>query len=130
MKAPLGRHARCALVVCCLIDNMLSIFFRCVADGMPVVEYRRVFMGRAAEELALLPVGLAAAELLSDFAVLRDQARAHPVFEWTDENYRAADDETLDSLQDRSDRDRGYPLVDIAHMQSIQQFLFDAKTIG
>ncbi|RSK34176.1 hypothetical protein EJA01_08610 [Rhodovulum iodosum] len=41
----------------------------------PVVEYSREFQARAAEELALLPEGSAIAEMLSDYAVMRDQAR-------------------------------------------------------
>ncbi len=42
----------------------------------PVVEYSREFQARAAEELALLPEGSMVAEMLSDYAVMRDQARA------------------------------------------------------
>ena len=42
----------------------------------PVVEYSREFQARAAEELALLPEGSAVAEMLADYAVMRDQARA------------------------------------------------------
>jgi hypothetical protein len=41
-----------------------------------VVEYGREFQARAAEELALLPQGSALAEMLADYAVMRDQARA------------------------------------------------------
>ncbi len=42
----------------------------------PVVEYRREFQARAAEELALLPKGSVIADMLSDYAVMREQARA------------------------------------------------------
>jgi len=42
----------------------------------PVAEYSREFQARAADELDLLPEGSAIVELLSDFAVMRDQARA------------------------------------------------------
>lgn len=42
----------------------------------PVVEYSREFQAWAAEELALLPEGSAVAEMLADYAVMRDQARA------------------------------------------------------
>ena len=42
----------------------------------PVVDYRREFQARAAEEMALLPEGSVIAEMLSDYAVLREQARA------------------------------------------------------
>ena len=41
----------------------------------PVVEYSREFQARAAEELGLLPEGSAIAEMLADYAVMRDQAR-------------------------------------------------------
>jgi len=42
----------------------------------PVVEYSREFQARAADELSLLPESSAFAEMLSDYAVIRDQARA------------------------------------------------------
>jgi hypothetical protein len=42
----------------------------------PVVEYSRKFQARAAEELGMLPDGSAIAEMLSDYAVMREQARA------------------------------------------------------
>ena len=41
----------------------------------PVVEYSREFQAQAAEELTLLPEGSAIAEMLSDYAVMREQAR-------------------------------------------------------
>ena len=41
----------------------------------PVVEYSREFQVRAAEELAILPEGSAIAAMLSDYVVLREQAR-------------------------------------------------------
>ncbi len=44
----------------------------------PVVEYSRDFQARAADELDLLPDGSAIAEMLSDYSVMRDQARACP----------------------------------------------------
>jgi uncharacterized protein YceK len=46
------------------------------ATCTPVVEYDRERQARAAEELALLPHGWAIAEMLIDYAVMRDQARA------------------------------------------------------
>ena len=46
-----------------------------LATCPPVVEYSREFQARAAEELALLPEGSAIAEMLSDYAVMREQAR-------------------------------------------------------
>jgi hypothetical protein len=42
----------------------------------PVVPYSAEFEARAAEELALLLEGSAVVEMLSDYAVMRDQARA------------------------------------------------------
>jgi len=53
----------------------------CSEDGRlatcpPVVEYGREFLARAAEEIALLPEGSAIAEMLADYAVMREQARA------------------------------------------------------
>jgi hypothetical protein len=41
-----------------------------------VVEYGREFQARAAEELARLPEGSMVLEMLIDYAVMRDQARA------------------------------------------------------
>lgn len=41
----------------------------------PVVEYSRQFQAWAAEQLALLPEGSAIEEMLSDYAVMRQQAR-------------------------------------------------------
>ncbi|MAS43304.1 MAG: hypothetical protein CML46_00695 [Rhodobacteraceae bacterium] len=42
----------------------------------PVVEYSREFQARAAEELALLPERSVIAEMLADYAVMREQARS------------------------------------------------------
>ena len=41
----------------------------------PVVEYSREFLAQAAAELALLPEESAIAEMLADYAVMREQAR-------------------------------------------------------
>ncbi len=41
----------------------------------PVVEYSREFQAQAADELALLPEGSAVADMMADYAVMRDQAR-------------------------------------------------------
>ena len=46
-----------------------------VAACPPVVEYSREFQARAAEESATLPDGSAVVEMLSDYAVMRGQAR-------------------------------------------------------
>lgn len=47
-----------------------------LATCPPVVEYTREFLARAAEELGMLPDGSAIAEMLADYAVMREQARA------------------------------------------------------
>nr|WP_044008450.1 hypothetical protein [Leisingera methylohalidivorans] len=47
-----------------------------VAACPPVVEYSREFQAQAAEELATLPDGSAVVEMMADYAVMRDQARA------------------------------------------------------
>jgi len=39
-----------------------------------VVQYSREFQARAAEELALLPEGSTIVQMLSDYAVMREQA--------------------------------------------------------
>jgi len=39
------------------------------------MEYSREFQARAAEEMAMLPEGSAIAVMLSDYAVMREQAR-------------------------------------------------------
>ena len=41
-----------------------------------MVEYSREFQARAAEELALLPERSVIAEMLADYAVMREQARS------------------------------------------------------
>jgi len=47
-----------------------------LATCPPVVEYGREFQARAADELALLPDDSAIAEMLSDYSVMRNQAKA------------------------------------------------------
>lgn len=42
----------------------------------PVVEYSREVQARAAEELLLLPERSVVVEMLADYAVMREQARA------------------------------------------------------
>ena len=42
----------------------------------PVVEYGTTFQTMAAEEIKLLPDGSAIVEMLSDYAVIREQAKA------------------------------------------------------
>lgn len=42
----------------------------------PVVEYSPEFQAQAADELALLPENSAIAEMMADYVVMREQARA------------------------------------------------------
>ena len=42
----------------------------------PVVEYNDGFLAQAAEEVQAMPEGSARNEMLSDYAVMREQARA------------------------------------------------------
>jgi len=42
----------------------------------PVVEYRSADQRRAADEVEALPEGAVIVQMLSDYAILRDQARA------------------------------------------------------
>ena len=46
------------------------------APGPPVVAYSRDLLARAADELDLLPAGSAIEQMLADYQVMRDQARA------------------------------------------------------
>lgn len=49
------------------------------SDGAPcslVVAYSRDFLARAASELEMLPPGSAIEQMLADYQVMRDQARA------------------------------------------------------
>ncbi len=49
------------------------------SDGAPcppVVEYEREFLASAADELDSLPAGSAIEQMLADYQVMRDQARA------------------------------------------------------
>ena len=72
------------LAVLVIVTSLLSGCATVGSDGSgpracpPVVEYSSEFQARAAEELALLPEGSAVAEMLADYAVMRDQARACP----------------------------------------------------
>ncbi|MBD3801600.1 MAG: hypothetical protein IE919_00005 [Thioclava sp.] len=44
----------------------------------PVVGYSRALQAQAAEERTLLPAGSAIAQMLSDYAMMREQARTCP----------------------------------------------------
>ncbi len=69
------------LVVLAVATNWLT---GCATDGFeagggeacpPVVEYSRLEQARAAEQLALLSPGSVVVGMLSDYAVMREQAR-------------------------------------------------------
>ena len=47
-----------------------------VAACPPVVEYSREFQARAADELAMLPARSVVVEMMGDYTVMRNQARA------------------------------------------------------
>ena len=49
---------------------------RIVTVCPPVVEYTRELQARAANEVEVLPDGSAISEMLADYSVMRDQARA------------------------------------------------------
>ncbi len=80
-------NARCwkqQLAALAIATSLLSGCAAVSSDGRavrtcpPVVDYSREFQARAAEELALLSEGSAIAEMLSDYTVMREQARACP----------------------------------------------------
>lgn len=56
---------------CATVDSEPRIVTVCP----PVVEYSREFQARAADELMLLPDPSAVAEMMSDYAVMREQSR-------------------------------------------------------
>jgi hypothetical protein len=64
--------ATISLTGCATVGSEPRVVTICPA----VVEYSREFQLRTAAELDALPEGSAIAEMLSDYAVMRDQARA------------------------------------------------------
>lgn len=70
------------LAVLAIATSLLSGCATVRSDGNgpgacpPVVEYNREFQERAAEDLASLPDDAAIAEMMSDYAVMREQSRA------------------------------------------------------
>ena len=60
-----------SLLSACATVNSESVVGVCP----PVVEYDAGFQARTAEEVQALPEGSAVAEMLSDYAVMREQAR-------------------------------------------------------
>jgi len=80
-------NARCSTRRLAVLAIGTSLLSGCATVGSepriatvcpPVVEYTREFQARAAEELVLLPERSAIAEMLGDYAVMREQARACP----------------------------------------------------
>jgi uncharacterized protein YceK len=78
-------NARCWRLRLAILAIATSLLSGCATVGSetggfgtcaPVVAYSREFQVRAAEELAQLPEGSVIAEMLSDYAVLRDQVRS------------------------------------------------------
>ncbi|WP_026784116.1 MULTISPECIES: hypothetical protein [Hyphomicrobiales] len=70
------------LAVLAIATSLLSGCATVGSDGgglgtcPPVVEYTGQIQARAADELDLLPDGSAIVEMLADYSVMRDQARA------------------------------------------------------
>ena len=48
-----------------------------IAPSVPVVDYTAADQARAADEVEVLPEGTVVVRMLSDYAVLRNQARAY-----------------------------------------------------
>lgn len=78
-------NAECWRLPCAVLAIVTSLLSGCAMDGSepgiatacpPVVEYTRELQARVADELDLLPERSAIAEMLADYSVMRDQARA------------------------------------------------------
>jgi hypothetical protein len=62
-----------------IATSLLAACATAPSDGAmcpPVVPYTKEFLARAADELDKLPEGSAIEQMLADYQVLRDQARA------------------------------------------------------
>lgn len=77
--------ARCSMPRLAVLGIGMSLLAACATATSelrmatvcpPVVEYSREFQARAADELDLLPEDSAIAEMLANYSVIRDQARA------------------------------------------------------
>ena len=65
------------MIVASLLSACATVSFERVTGVCPpVVEYDDGFQARAAKEVQVLPEGSAIVEMLSDYAVMREQARA------------------------------------------------------
>lgn len=76
-------NARCWKQQLAALAIVTSLLSGCATDGSdigssgscpPVVAYSQEFQAQAAEELALLPEESVIAEMLADYAVMREQA--------------------------------------------------------
>lgn len=77
--------AKCSMPRLAALATLASLLAACATDGTdgaaiqacpPVVEYGADFQARAGAEVEKLPADSPLAEILSDYAVMRDQARA------------------------------------------------------
>ena len=71
--------SRLRAVVLAIVASLLAGCATERSDGSPcppVVVYSPDFLARAADELASLPAGSAIEQMLADYQVMRDQARA------------------------------------------------------
>ena len=78
-------NARCSMRPLAVLVIATILLTGCATAGFeatgsaacpPVVEYSREIRNRAMEELALLPERSAVVEMMADYTVLREQARA------------------------------------------------------
>lgn len=78
-------NAMCSTLLHVVLAIAMSFLSGCATVGsncignwacLPIVEYSWEFQARVANELALLPEGSAVEEMLSDYAVIREQARS------------------------------------------------------
>lgn len=73
--------SRLRLVVLVIVTSLLSACAKVSSEPVvgvcpPVVEYNQAEQAEAADEVASLPDGSTVVEMLSDYAVMREQARA------------------------------------------------------
>jgi hypothetical protein len=72
-----GSRLRAAVLA--IAASLLAACATAPSDGLPcppVLPYSREFLARAADELASLPAGSAIEQMLADYQVMREQARA------------------------------------------------------
>ena len=79
LNAECWRQRRAVLVIAASwLTGCAGVDFETGGPGVcpPVVAYTREFQVQAAEELAILPNGSVVVEMMGDYAVMREQARA------------------------------------------------------